>query len=45
MDCRDASVAAQGVDKEGFAAGADDGLQVLAAAVEVDKGLLHGLGL
>jgi len=31
MDRRDPPVAAQGVDKEGFAAGADDGLQVLAA--------------
>jgi len=35
----------QGVDEKGLAAGADDGLQVLAAAVEVDEGLLHGLGL
>ena len=42
---RDAPVAVQGVDEKGLAAGADDSLQVLAAAVEVDKGLLHGLGL
>ena len=45
VDRRDAPVAAQGVDEEGLATGADDGLQVLAAAVEVDEGLLHGLGL
>ena len=45
VDRRDAPVAVQGVDEEGLAAGADDGLQVLAPAVQVGKGLLHGLGL
>jgi len=45
VDRRDAPVAAQGIDEKRLAPGADNGLQVLAAAVEVDEGLLHGLGL
>jgi hypothetical protein len=45
VDRRDAPVAAQGIDEEGLAAGADNGLQVLAPAVQVGECLLHGLGL
>jgi len=42
---RDAPILPEGVNEEGLAAGAHDGLEVLAPPVEMGQGVLDGLGL